>query len=147
MKKALITISLCAAFSIICKSQQGSCEALSVLFDSKDLISHFEVLSKKDSVLFLVDRNNNFEKCALGSWGGKRLVILFDTSISLALTKTQPYFLFKDRSNYYIIMEYRQIKRIKHISILNPYSGLVYYAKLKLKKGKYVIVNLRRGVV
>lgn len=135
------------AFSVDCKSQSADCESLAALLSSEDVIIHFRLSEMNDPVLFLLDKGMDFPECRMESWGNKRLVLLHDSTMTAALEKTQPYFLLKERCNYFIIMEYWRKKRTSHINILRPYSGLTYTAEIKKRKGRFVIFDAKKGVI
>lgn len=136
---------------VYCKSMFGqdinNCQLLEKFLNLPEVFSSFDLNEKSDS-LILIDKKNDFAQfCNSISWGKKYMLLKFDTIVSQQIKKRDPYLLFKDSCTVYIIDQYSQIGTTYYFSILQPCSNLLTKGRLRLLKGKYKIIEIKKYVL
>lgn len=134
-----------------CKSMIGqninNCQRLEKFLNLPEVILSFHLNEKSDS-LVLIDKKNDFANlCSSINWGKKYMLLKFDTIVSKQINKKDPYILFKDNCSVYIIDQYYQDGVSYYFSILQPCSNLLTKGQLKLLKGKYKLIEVKKYVL
>jgi hypothetical protein len=148
MRVLLIFILSTLVFKSKSQSISKNSDIVKSLLGSEEIISSFHLGNDNDS-LTLLDKNNWLagECNELSKWGNHYLSIKYDSIISNKIHKTEPYYLFKNDCNTFILEVISKTHILVYISIHQPCSGLIAKVKVKISRKRVEIISVEKVVL
>ena len=146
--RLLIFILLLISYKVSdAQSSSSECLILNGILNSRKVKSSFD-LTKNNEPFVLYDRSNYFlGKCDSIFWGNKVVKISTDTHIVAKLSNMNPYYLFRNNCNVFIIDSFSNKNDVKFVSISQPCSGLSTECFFKYRKQKIRLISLKKYVL
>jgi hypothetical protein len=104
-------------------------------------------LDRSNTDKVLIDKAGNFKSCKFISFGSHTFSVVYDDSLSVKLTKKEPFTLFRDSCSIYIITRFEKKRNNYYLfDIIQPCSGLGCEGTIKKERG-YRLVKLNAYVL
>jgi hypothetical protein len=146
--KAIFSIILCIC--ILKANSQNKrvieCLFLKSSFNLNEIKSNFNL--KSDDTLILIDKQNKLQGLCSGfNWGTNIVRLENDSLVRYKLSTMDPYFVYKNRCEVFILDNYVKKDKRYYIDILQPCSSQLTKSVIRRKKGHAKLMTVTKYVL